>query len=278
MSGRVRVTILGCGSSGGVPREGNEWGACDPTDPRNRRTRCSLLVERYDGEYSHETSTVVLIDTSPDLREQLLAARVTHIDGLLYTHDHADQSHGIDDLRAIVYNQRKRIPTWMDDATAGSLLVRFGYIFKTPEGSSYPALLDYVAMPKAGGNVRVEGTGGVLDFEVLAQNHGDIDSLGFRFGPVAYCNDCKSLPETSLKACLGADVFIVDALRDTLHPSHANVAQALEWIEFIQPNEAILTNMHIDLDYHELSSRLPAGVVPAVDGLVWDGAILPINA
>jgi phosphoribosyl 1,2-cyclic phosphate phosphodiesterase len=272
MSGRVRVTILGCGSSGGVPRVGNEWGACDPLDPRNERTRCSILVERYEGTYSHETSTVVLIDTSPDLRVQLNKAGVTRIDGLLYTHDHADQSHGVDDLRALVYNNRKRIPTWMDEATAASLLVRFGYIFETPKGSNYPSLLDYKPMPLPGDNVSIHGPGGTIDFQVLAQNHGDIDSLGFRFGPVAYCNDCKVLPRETLQACKGVDVFIVDALRDMLHPSHATVEQALEWIDEIKPKEAILTNMHIDLDYSELSARLPAGVVPAVDGLVWDGA------
>lgn len=273
MTGRVRVTILGCGSSGGVPRVGNEWGACDQNDPRNRRTRCSILVERYEGVYAHENSTVVLIDTSPDLREQLLAARVSHIDALLYTHDHADQSHGIDDLRALVYNQRKRIPTYMDDVTANSLLARFGYIFQTPKGSSYPALLEYISMPACGETVRVEGVGGALNFQVLAQNHGDIDSLGFRFGPVAYCNDCKILPESTLAACIGVDLFIVDALRDTLHPSHATVAQALEWVGIIKPTRAVLTNMHIDLDFEELSRRLPAEVAPAVDGLVWDGAL-----
>ena len=273
MSARIRVTILGCGSSGGVPRVGNEWGACDPNDPRNRRTRCSLLVERYEGIYSHETSTVVLIDTSPDLREQLLAANVSHIDGLLYTHDHADQSHGIDDLRALVYNQRKRIPTWMDAATAKTLLLRFGYIFQTPVGSSYPALLDYLPMPSNNDSVTIDGPGGALDFQVLAQKHGAIDSLGFRFGPVAYCNDCHALPDATLRACIGIDLFIVDALRDTPHPSHATVAQALEWIDTIRPTHSILTNMHIDLDYSELSARLPDGVEPAVDGLVWDGPI-----
>jgi phosphoribosyl 1,2-cyclic phosphate phosphodiesterase len=271
MSGRIRVTILGCGSSGGVPRVGNEWGACDPLDPRNERTRCSILVERYEGTYGHETSTVVLIDTSPDLRVQLNRAGVTRIDGLLYTHDHADQSHGIDDLRALVYNNRKRIPTWMDEATATSLLVRFGYIFQTPKGSSYPSLLDYTPMPEPGEYVYVHGPGGTLDFQVLAQNHGDIDSLGFRFGPVAYCNDCKTLPPQTLEACKGVDVFIVDALRHMIHPSHATVEQALEWIDEIKPRHAILTNMHTDLDYRELSAQLPAGVVPAVDGLVWDG-------
>jgi phosphoribosyl 1,2-cyclic phosphate phosphodiesterase len=273
MNKRLRVTILGCGSSGGVPRVGNEWGACDPNDPRNERTRCSLLVELYEGTYSHETSTVVLVDTSPDLRVQLNKAGVTHIDGLLYTHDHADQSHGIDDLRALVYHQRKRIPTWMDDYTANSLLNRFGYIFETPQGSNYPALLDFEPMPPPFEHVSIQGPGGTLECQVLPQNHGEIDSLGFRFGPVAYCNDCKILPEATLDACKGVDLFVVDALRVTPHPSHANVAQALDWIAEVRPQYAILTNMHIDLDYAQLSARLPNGVVPAVDGLVWDGAV-----
>jgi phosphoribosyl 1,2-cyclic phosphate phosphodiesterase len=273
MSARLRVTILGCGSSGGVPRVGNDWGACDPNDPRNQRTRCSALVERYEGAYNHENATVVLIDTSPDLRVQLNRAGVTHIDGLLYTHDHADQCHGIDDLRALVYAQRKKIPAWMDKATSNSLSKRFGYIFETPPGSNYPALLNAMAMPEAGQSVRIDGAGGSLAFEVLAQNHGDIDSLGFRFANAAYCNDCKMLPQSTLDACLGLDLFIVDALRHTPHPSHANVDQALAWIEWLKPKQAILTNMHIDLDYAELSSRLPNGVVPAMDNLVWDGPL-----
>jgi phosphoribosyl 1,2-cyclic phosphate phosphodiesterase len=273
MSNRLRVTVLGCGSSGGVPRVGNDWGVCDPHDPRNYRTRCSLLVEQYQGDYDHDRATVVLIDTSPDLRVQLNAARVRHIDGLLYTHDHADQTHGIDDLRALVYSQQKRIPAWMDEATATSLLTRFGYIFKTPPGSNYPALLDFVPMPAHFETVTIEGRGGPLSFQILPQNHGDIDSLGFRFGSVAYCNDCKTLPAETLAACQNLDLFIVDALRDTLHPSHANVAQALAWIETLKPKQAILTNMHIDLDYVALSARLPVGVEPAFDGIVWDGAV-----
>jgi phosphoribosyl 1,2-cyclic phosphate phosphodiesterase len=273
MSNRLRVTVLGCGSSGGVPRVGNDWGVCDPTDPRNARSRCSLLVEQYQGDYDHDRATVVLIDTSPDLRTQLNASRVRHIDGLLYTHDHADQTHGIDDLRALVYGQQKRIPTWMDNATASSLLTRFGYIFKTPVGSNYPALLDYIAMPPPFETVTIVGAGGPISFQILPQNHGDIDSLGFRFGSVAYCNDCKTLPKETLAACQDLDLFIVDALRDTLHPSHANVAQALAWIETLKPQHAILTNMHVDLDYAALSERLPIGVEPAFDGLVWDGAV-----
>lgn len=270
---RAKVTILGCGSSGGVPRVGGDWGACDPTDPRNYRTRCSLLVEAYQGTYSHETSTCVLVDTSPDLRTQLLAAQVSHIDALLYTHDHADQSHGIDDLRALVYLQRKRIPTYMDDVTKRQLVTRFGYIFETPPGSHYPALLDACQMPLPGQVLTIHGPGGALDVQILAQNHGDIDSLGFRFGPVAYCNDCKILPDASLAACQGVEVFIVDALRHIPHPSHAHLEQSMAWIEIVKPKQAILTNLHIDLDYAALAASLPDHIVPAVDGLVVDVAL-----
>jgi phosphoribosyl 1,2-cyclic phosphate phosphodiesterase len=269
----LRVTILGCGSSGGVPRVGGEWGACDPQDPRNYRTRCSLLVEAYQGTYSHETSTVVLIDTSPDLRTQLLRAKVSHVDALLYSHDHADQSHGIDDLRAIVYHQRKRIPTFMDEVTQYNLVRRFGYIFDTPPGSHYPALLDALTMPLPGEILTVPGPGGALDVQILAQNHGEIDSLGFRFGRVAYCNDCKILPQESLDSCKGVEYFIVDALRHTPHPSHAHLELSLAWIEAVQPKQAILTNMHIDLDYAALEASLPEHIVPAVDGLMLESVI-----
>ncbi|GIU65957.1 MBL fold metallo-hydrolase [Candidatus Phycosocius spiralis] len=267
---RVRVTILGCGSSGGVPRVGGAWGVCDPSEPRNRRTRCSLLVEAYQGTYSHETSTVVLIDTSPDLRAQLLAAKVTHIDAVLYTHDHADQSHGIDDVRAIVYHQRHRIPAYMDEVTSHSLINRFGYIFETPIGSHYPALLDAQIMPEPGEVLQINGAGGWIGFRVLNQNHGEMNSLGFRFGPVAYCNDCKLLPEASLAACYGLDLFIVDALRYAPHPSHAHLDQSLAWINTLKPKQAVLTNMHLDLDYKTLCETLPEGVIPAYDGLYFD--------
>jgi phosphoribosyl 1,2-cyclic phosphate phosphodiesterase len=267
---RIRVTILGCGSSGGVPRVGGDWGVCDPYNPLNHRTRCSLLVEAYQGTYDHEQATCILIDTSPDLRAQLLGANVTHVDALLYTHDHADQSHGIDDLRAIVYLQRRRIPTFMDTATSQSLINRFDYIFETPAGSHYPALLDAQTMPEPGQVLQINGAGGAIGFQVLAQNHGDIDSLGFRFGPVAYCNDCKFLPEASLAACQGLDLFIVDALRYVPHSSHAHLDQSRAWIDLLKPKQAVLTNMHVDLDYQTLCDTLPDQVIPAYDGLFFD--------
>jgi phosphoribosyl 1,2-cyclic phosphate phosphodiesterase len=274
--GRIRVTILGCGSSGGVPRCDGDWGVCDPADPRNRRTRCSLLVERYgagtDPDAAGAAVTRVLVDTSPDLREQLLAARVTRLDGILFTHDHADQTHGIDDVRALVYRARARIPAWLDQPTRDSLLARFGYIFEAPPGSGYPPLLEPRPMPPVGSPLVIGGPGGPLSAIPLAQEHGDIASLGFRFGPVAYCNDASHLPPPTLEAATGADLFIVDALRHTPHPSHAHVALALDWITRVRPRRAVLTNLHIDLDYATLAASLPAGTEPAVDGWRWEGA------
>jgi phosphoribosyl 1,2-cyclic phosphate phosphodiesterase len=265
----LKVTILGCGSSGGVPRADGDWGACDPGDPRNRRTRCSLLVERFaagiDPDEPDVPATRVLIDTSPDLRVQLIAARVRSLDGLLYTHDHADQTHGIDDLRAIVYRMRRRIPAWMDQPTAASLLVRFGYTFEAAPGSHYPPLLEARAMPEPGNPVHIDGAGGVVTAIPLAQQHGNIGSLGFRIGPVAYCNDASHLPDETLAACAGAQLFIVDALRETPHPSHAHLALSLDWIAKVRPATAVLTNLHVDMDYASLAARLPPAVQPATD-------------
>ncbi|MCU0731625.1 MAG: MBL fold metallo-hydrolase [Hyphomonas sp.] len=270
--GWLKVTILGCGSSGGVPRIDGDWGACDPSDPRNRRTRCGLLVQRWESPDKEGTPTTVLVDTSPDLREQLLKAGVTRIDGILYTHDHADQTHGIDDVRAIVYAMGARIPCWMDAPTTANLTTRFGYIFESAPGSGYPALLDARPMPDPGSTVRVDGPGGPVEALVMAQQHGTIPSLGFRFGPVAYCNDASDLPPETLSDCRGSALMIVDALRYRPHPSHAHVARSLEWIERVRPEKAVLTNLHIDLDFATLAGELPEGVEPAVDGWSWEGA------
>lgn len=276
-AGVLRVTILGCGSSGGVPRVDGDWGACDPSDPRNRRTRCSLLVERFapgaDPLDAHSPRTTVLVDTSPDLRAQLLAARVRRLDAILFSHDHADQTHGIDDVRALVYRQGARIPAWLDRATAATLLPKFGYIFEAPPGSPYPPLLEARAMPLPGGQLVIEGAGGPVTAVPLAQEHGHITSLGFRFGPVVYCNDASHLPPPTLAAAAGARLFIVDALRHKPHPSHAHVALSLDWIAQVRPQRAVLTNLHIDLDYAQLSASLPPGVEPAVDGWCWVGAL-----
>lgn len=264
MSEHVELTILGCGSSGGVPRADGDWGACDPDEPRNRRTRCGLLVSRV----GPDGVTRVLVDTSPDLRAQLLAAAPGHIDAVFYTHDHADQTHGIDDLRALVYRQGRRIPAWMDSATRSALTKRFGYIFETPPGSSYPALLDARDMPPTGTEIVAHGAGGPIAARILGQRHGDIESLGFHFGNFAYCNDCSELPEETLNACEGVDLFVVDCLRDRPHPSHAHFDLAMDWIARVRPRRAILTNLHVDLDYRALKARLPSHVEPAFDGMV----------
>lgn len=273
MKGWLKVTILGCGSSGGVPRIDGDWGACDPRDLRNRRTRCSLLMQLWRDAGKTGEATTVLVDTSPDLREQVIGVGLTRIDGILFTHDHADQTHGIDDVRALVYRAGKRIPAWLDEMTRESLTTRFGYIFQTPPGSAYPALLDARAMAPAGAHVTIEGPGGSVRALVLEQVHGAIPSLGFRFGPVSYCNDASALPDVTLEACKGSALMIVDALRYKPHPSHANVAQALDWIGVASPARAVLTNLHIDLDYAKLAAELPPGVEPAVDGWSWEGAV-----
>jgi phosphoribosyl 1,2-cyclic phosphate phosphodiesterase len=261
----LRVTILGCGSSGGVPRPALGWGACDPDNPKNRRRRCSLLVERL-AEANGGPRTRVLIDTSPDLREQLIDTQVDWLDGIFYTHEHADHTHGIDDLRALFIHKRRRLDAYVDEATSRMLSQRFGYCFETPPGSSYPPILNEHRIT-AGTPVEIRGEGGPIAVAPFLQDHGDIPSLGYRFGPVAYSSDLVDLPAESVPALAGLDLWIVDALRYKPHPSHFSVDQALEWIARIGPKRAILTNMHTDLDYAELKAKLPPHVEPAYDGL-----------
>lgn len=257
-----RFTILGCGSSGGVPRIGSGWGACDPANPRNHRRRCSLLVERT----GRGGTTTVLVDTSPDLRDQLLDADVRHLDGVLFTHEHADHTHGIDDLRALAIHQRRRIDVYTDEPTSAALRLRFAYCFETPPGSSYPPIVREHRLA-SGRPVTIEGAGGPITALPFLQNHGDIDSLGFRFGDVAYSSDVKDLPAASCEALQGLSVWIVDALRYTKHPSHWSLSETLEWIVRLAPARAVITNMHVDLDYGTLLRALPAGVEPAFDGM-----------
>jgi len=257
------VTILGCGSSGGVPRPALGWGACDPNNAKNRRRRCSILVDRVD----HGARTRVLVDTSPDLREQLIDAEVDWLDGILFSHEHADHTHGIDDLRALFIRHHKRLDAYMDEATSRVLYHRFGYCFVTPPGSGYPPILNEHRIA-AGHPITVAGAGGALTALPIQQDHGDIPSLGFRFGGLAYSSDLVNLPPESIAALAGLEVWIVDALRYRPHPSHFSVEQALQWIERIAPRRAVLTNLHSDLDYAELRGKLPANVEPAFDGMV----------
>jgi phosphoribosyl 1,2-cyclic phosphate phosphodiesterase len=257
----LTFTILGCGSSMGVPRVALGWGVCDPNNPKNRRRRCSLLVERSNAQGQR---TRVLIDCSPDLRMQLLDTEVDWLDGVLITHEHADHTHGIDDLRPLFVNRRRRLEVYMDEPTSRAMEARFGYCFATPPGSEYPP----IAIEKrlvAGKPVTIDGQGGPIQVMPVLQNHGDITSLGFRFGNVAYSADIKSLPAESIAALRGLDVWIVDALRKARHPSHFNLDEALEWIARINPKRAILTNLHSDMDYAALRAELPPAVEPAYD-------------
>ncbi len=253
-------TILGCGSSGGVPRLGGHWGACDPDNPRNRRQRCSLLIERTDTA----GTTRVLIDTSPDMHAQLLAAGVGTLDAVVYTHAHADHVHGIDDLRQIVFNTRRRLPVWADGATQDALLGRFGYAFIQPEGSPYPPILE---MNTISGPIEISGVGGTLRLTPFKVGHGAIDALGFRIGELAYLPDVVEIYDAAWRHLEGLDCWILDALRYKPHPTHAHLALALEWIERAAPRRAVLTNMHIDLDHARLDAETPENVTPAHDGM-----------
>jgi phosphoribosyl 1,2-cyclic phosphate phosphodiesterase len=261
----LTFTILGCSSSTGVPRAALGWGACDPSNPKNRRRRCSLLVERRDRAGK---LTTVLVDTSPDLREQLLGAEVCWIDGVLYTHDHADHTHGIDDLRTVALARRRRIDVYLDEATSKTVRGRFDYCFATPPGSEYPPIVTEHRI-EAFHNVTIDGEGGPIAALPFAQTHGDIRSLGFRFGNVAYSCDLNGLMPDSVPRLADLDIWILDALRYTPHPSHLSVADALKWIEQVRPKRAILTNLHCDLDYEILRSELPPHVEPAYDGMTF---------
>ncbi|MFT4150535.1 MAG: MBL fold metallo-hydrolase [Paracoccaceae bacterium] len=257
---RLTFTILGCGSSAGVPRIGNEWGDCDPANPRNRRRRCSMLVERH----TPDGTTRVLIDASPDMRDQLLDVGVGELDAVVFTHAHADHTHGIDDLRQVVFNIRRRLAVWADGPTQDALLSRFGYAFVQPAGSPYPPILDLNTID---GEVEVAGAGGIIRMTPFYANHGTINALGFRMGALAYLPDAVEIPEESWPHLSGLDCWVVDALRRKPHPTHAHLALTLEWIARAKPARAVLTNMHIDMDHAALAAELPAGVEPAYDGM-----------
>lgn len=257
----LRFTILGCGSSGGVPRLGGHWGDCDPDNPRNRRRRCSMLVERE----NENGVTTVLIDTTPDMRSQLLDTGTGRLDGVVYTHSHADHVHGIDDLRMIVFNMRERVPVWADGDTQNALLGRFGYAFVQPEGSPYPPILE---MRTIDGPIEISGAGGSIRLLPFRVGHGSIDSLGFRIGDLAYLPDVAKMTDEAWTAVEGLDCWILDALRRSPHPTHAHLDLALEWIERAGPRRAVLTNMHIDLDYETVAAETPDHIAPAFDGMV----------
>jgi Metal-dependent hydrolases of the beta-lactamase superfamily I len=251
----MKVTILGCGAAGGVPSISRGWGACDPANPRNRRRRPSILVEEGDVR--------VLIDTSPDCREQLLEAGVRRLDGVLFTHDHADHCHGIDDLREVNRAMAAPLPIFGSVETLAGLRRRFPYVMgEVEEGHSiYKPML----LPTG-----IRGPFSVAGLDVVAydQDHGTMRSLGFRFGAFAYSTDLVELPEESFAVLAGIDTWVVGCLTYDPHPTHAHLDKVLGWIERLKPRRAFLTHMAPSLDYDALKARLPAHVEPAYDGLV----------
>ena len=265
----LEARILGCGSSGGVPRLGGEgeagyWGVCDPANPKNRRSRCSLLLRQK----MPEGETRVLVDTAPDMRQQLLEARIGRLDGVLISHAHADQLHGMDDLRVLVVaNNGTRIDVWTDRNTMADVMKKFDYCFVQPPGSDYPPILTSRVIAEPFAPFAIAGPGGGLKVQVFGQHHGAIRSLGFRIGGLAYSPDVHALDEAAFAALENLDCWIVDALRPTPHPSHAHLSRTLEWIARVKPRRAILTNMHVDMDYETLVRQLPPGVEPAYDGM-----------
>lgn len=262
---QLKVTILGCGSSPGVPRPNGDWGECDPNEPRNKRRRAALLVQRFDGD----EVTNVVIDTGPDFRAQMIDANVKHIDGVVYTHAHADHIHGIDDLRSFVLVTKTRVQVYADDRTLQHLHHSFNYIFERQKGSDYPPIaVSHVI--ETGKAFCVTGKGGLVTLTPFGLQHGALRIKGFRIGGLAYCTDVSGFPDKTLPFVSGVDVLIIGALQYQPHPSHLSLSQALDWISRLKPQKAILTHMHIPLDYHTVLASTPAHVEPGYDGMTFD--------
>ncbi|HXC26809.1 MAG TPA: MBL fold metallo-hydrolase [Stellaceae bacterium] len=251
----MKITMLGCGPSMGVPAIGPDWGACDPNDPRNRRRRASILIE--------SRGKTVLIDCSPDLREQLLDAKVRGLDAVILTHAHADHLHGIDDMRAVNRLVGAQIPLYATQESLGEIERRFGYVLRPPPTDGFftrPSLAPH----------RIDGPFPAAGVPVtpFLQDHGYGTTLGFRIGAFGYSTDAVELDDAAFAALAGIDTWIVDCLRYEPHPTHSHVARTLEWIERVKPRRAILTHMDRPLDYTELAAQLPPGVEPGYDGLI----------
>lgn len=263
----LTATILGCASSGGVPRVGGNWGSCDPANPKNRRRRCSLLVSGTNEDAAAQTN--VVIDTGCDLREQLLGTGIKNLDAVLYTHEHADHTHGIDDLRGFAIEMKKRVDVYFEPRTGVRLKEAFGYCFTAPPGSPYPPILN-AGEVKPFEPISIDGAGGSISFLPLEQQHGSITSLGYRIGNFMYSCDLSDLSDRTQAELEGLDIWVVDALRPVPHPSHFSLEDALHWIDRLKPKRAVLTNLHIDMDYDWVNQNTPDNVVPAFDGMQID--------
>ena len=266
MSRRQRFTILGCSSSPGVPRITGDWGACNPDNPKNKRTRAAFMVQQFSADGA---ATTVVVDTGPDFREQMIRAGVDHVDAVLYTHPHADHIHGIDDLRGYFHIENKRIPIHADLFTMNRIREGFGYCLETPEGSNYPPIVEPIIIDDLQG-FSIEGAGGPVHVQPHRQQHGDIHSLGFRIGNVAYCSDVSDFPPESVARLADLDVLVIDALQYRFHPSHLSLEQSLAWIARLGPQRAILTHMHTPLDYATVLAETPETVEPGYDQMQFE--------
>lgn len=252
----MKVTILGCGGAGGVPLIGNNWGGCDPSEPRNERTRVSILVE--------EGGQTLLVDTSPDMREQLLKANLKDLTAILYTHAHADHSHGIDNIRSLNWLTGRPVPIYADQATMDDLKHRFAYIFEErSEASRFyrPSVEPHIIKDK-------ELNFGPINISCFPQEHGNMISMGYRFNDFGYSTDAAEISEEAFDILRGVKVWVVGAIRERPHHTHAHIDKAVEWIERIRPERAYITHMDHSLDYATLKAKLPKGIEPAYDGLV----------
>lgn len=266
MPDRIRLTILGCASSPGVPRINGDWGNCDPDNPKNRRRRPAALIERI---RSNGGTTRVAIDTGPDFREQMLSARVSALDAVVYTHPHADHIHGIDDLRSFALQNHGLVDIYADQPTLERLHEGFGYCFHTPPGSNYPPILRANPIDHSA-DISIDGEGGILTLTPLPQTHGSITSLGFRVGSIAYCPDVSGFPDETVGQLQDLEYLVIDALQYRRHPSHLSLEEALDWINRLAPRHAVLTHMHIPLDYETVMSETPAHVEPGYDGMALE--------
>lgn len=249
----MKLTILGCGTSAGVPRIGNDWGDCDPNEPKNRRSRVSIIVE--------SETTRILVDTSPDLRNQFLDNQIDIIDAVIWTHDHADHCHGIDDLRAVFHKTRQPIPGYALPFTLNNLETRFSYAFKGHK--YYPSICD-------GRELHDQTQIGDIIVHTVDQPHGNITSAGLRFEhdgkSICYATDFGEVTDAMRDIYSSCDIFVVDALRENPHPTHSHLQLTLDFIAAVKPRLSLLTHMDKSMDYKDLCSRLTKDIEPAYDG------------
>ncbi len=264
----LEFTILGCGSSSGVPRITGDWNQCDPNEPKNRRRRCAILITKT----SNAGKTRILVDTGPDIHHQLLETNTSMLDAVLITHEHADHTHGIDDLRAFAQDSAKQMPVHMTAQTYLDVGAKFSYCFKQVEGSGYPAILRYEQI-EYDQPVVIDGAGGAIEILPVRLTHGGIEAAGFLINGVMYSPDVSAIPDASLYAFENLAIWIIDCLRPRPHFSHFGLDDSLAWIEKLQPKRAILTNMTGEFDYQTLKASLAQknqDIIPAYDGMCFD--------